>query len=270
MRPVIYQSNGSIDTGGYLMGHHRWGSRVSVARVHISAVRPLTGSVPTVFTMEVAGVLTGYTVTIYPQANLVTGLPFLVGATVAADSDIRWKCTSGPAEIEDCLSDVTLIMEPALVGELSAAAASAAMVVKWVYGEERLDLYRYDTGTFVFTEAVAGISSGRAVVAGGSNFSVTFAAGGLVMEADSSGLKLKKVCANGSCGNTSGPRLEFWIGQERVATLTATGELRVVQASEVSSLTVDSDRYVFEGGGVAKAVLGVGGVDLEATKLLEF
>jgi hypothetical protein len=57
-------------------------------------------------------------------------------------------------------------------------------------------------------------------------------------------------------GTLESPRLEFFVGTQRLATLTKTGVLRILDVEETSDPTGGTDRFEFYGNGEFSAALG--------------
>ena len=84
-------------TGKYLLGSYFWPMPVAIYEVQIVAARSQTSA--TLLTLEIAGTLTAYTLTL-PAGTLgteATATANLGGVIVTAGQRVRWKVTSAPA-----------------------------------------------------------------------------------------------------------------------------------------------------------------------------
>jgi hypothetical protein len=137
-----------------------------------------------------------------------------------------------------------------------------SMMVRWVKGREQLNLFTYDAGTHTFTETVAGIATGRATLAVTPHFQAHIEST-LAMEVTSSGvLNVGELVEVGAIAAVDSPRLEFWRGEVRMAILSKTGTLRVLEALEEAP-SPGSDRFEFYTGSTLAATLEAGGLRAE-------
>lgn len=113
---------------------------------------------------------------------------------------------------------------PAITAELPYT-----VVYVGLYGS--VDLYRYNSGTQAFAEVTAGITSGRATLSySPTNKSGTFSAsfdgaGSPALEVQTDGEVDITSLIQGAPNATQVPRLDFYYGPTRVASITAAGEL---------------------------------------------
>lgn len=95
----------------YFTGIYQWiEDRVTISAKVIG--RSGSGSA-SVFTLEVDGVLTAHTITLplgsNPGDEVSSELVF--ETVLPANTDVRWKCTSGPADVEDGPYAVAIVMQ---------------------------------------------------------------------------------------------------------------------------------------------------------------
>lgn len=251
---------GLLTAGTRLLGHYSW-----LVAMRLVSVRVIAGScrvTPTVLALEVDGVASGKTVTLAPSPDGETRLTWPLNLVVTAGQEVRWAVVSAPASGGDQASRIMVELD-AVPEDLAGSAQSAVrLFVKWVSGQERLDLYDYAGG--VFMESAAGITAGRATVVNGPDFEATIE-GSPAMRVNASGVcmvnQLKATAASGLAGE---PRLEFWMedgsGQlSRMARLTGDGTLYVTDLVE-GAPTAGSGVFELKGGSVLKATLGAGGL----------
>lgn len=191
---------------------------------------------------------------------------------------MRWKRVSGPAAIEDGVSEIGLVMEVEPLGEGSTALSG--LTLRWVEGagHEAVTLYHWQPGTNTFAEASPGIASGRVTLTSGSDFSLRIQ-GELTLAADGAeGLVVSgtgaEVREDAALTGASYPRVEFFRGVERVGSVSKSGELRVGSVAEVTSgnlsaVSAGTDRFRFYAGGALKGILGGPGVGLRVAGLKE-
>lgn len=280
-RTLTWVMPGPLAAGRLLLGHHRVSGTIQVRRVRVEAkTLPGSGSVSaglTRISLEADGVATGLIVEVVRTggAGETANRTVFTQVTLAAGAELRWRCVLSPAEDEDGLENwvvTAMYDEPGV-----ETRPAAVLTVRWRNGQEDTLLYNYDAASGLFVEAASGVSSGRATVAGGANFGVTFASSGGVMAARPDGLQVGTLIDNKGTATAENARLEFWIatpagGAQRVATLTEGGALRVLKASEIADqvdMPLGNDRFVLRSGGQAQAVIGQSGVGLVVTSLFE-
>lgn len=265
-----------------LLGVYHWSTGVRLERVSVTA-RAGFGegwSFPTVIGLMINGVMSAVTVGIVGYArggdiDFVATLRIngIAGVAIPANAELRWARVSGPAATEDAAMDISLVVEVGPMGE--GSAGYTGLEVRWVgaMGMTPLPLYEFNPATNGFDEVTPGIATGKASVAGGSNFTATID-GTLAAKARADGVNVNLLWETGALGGLTAadfPALEFWIGPDgypgRVATLTKSGVMRVLSATEPASLagvSAGDDRFRFYFGGVLKGVLGGFGLGLQA------
>lgn len=269
MKSVVFKMPAGLVLNGFLMGHHRFSTTVQLRRVVAAArggyARP-AGT--TRLNLVVGGAGSEVNIDMSVGASGRGGelvqrsmdLDLLVGAT----AELRWQCVSVPPDARAWLTDWVVTVYYDEPGE--NLVPTPLFNVRWVGGARsgEMDLFRYNSTTMEFTEAVAGASLTRAVVTGGANFSVVFtqapAALPVAMEAATNDLRFGRLMDNHSTATLELPRLEFYIGRLRVASLTRAGNLRVLSVREVdahASLSGGTDRYGFNFGGALRGTLGL-------------
>ena len=171
---------------------------------------------------------------------------------------------SGPVDEADAIQEAGLVMEVTTVS--STLTAQPDLLVRYVNGSENVLLFNYSPTTKLFTEASAGVATGRAVIDNSTDFSASIG-GVLAVEMVGNVLQCNGWIAIGGVGGSGAPRLEFWKGRRRLATLTQDGVMRVINLSEADLVQSGSDRFEFLGGGVTRATLGP--VQLVASSIKE-
>lgn len=232
------------------MGSPRWTRAQTLESVRVTCVAGASLA-PTVLTLEVNGVLVEQTVVIAPSvAGQSLHLLVPLRRVLAAGSTIRWKVTAGPGDV----TNLGLTLVVAAAG--TSVVVPGQFVVRWVKGGENIPLFQYDPATHLYTETSAGISTGRASIANATTFLAQIE-GETVWRADAltSALHSNRLFANGGVSTSDTPRLEWWHGTRRVASVTKAGELRVMDVEENALISGGQDRFEFYGGGVLVAVL---------------
>lgn len=107
---VPFFHDGPVVTGDYFSGHYLWGELVQVETAKAIA---MAGQVtPSVFELEVGGVLSGQTITL-PIGVLnaeVTATSSFGSLFIPANSLVRWKAVSGPASTLDLPWTAAIVM----------------------------------------------------------------------------------------------------------------------------------------------------------------
>ena len=152
---------------------------------------------------------------------------------------------------------------------IPAISATLPLVVRYVpVGGSSLggvDLYAYDPTAHTFTEAVSGISTGRATLAysgsaGTQAFAITFSGAGSPSLAISSAGVLTATAVNqGAPSSAETPRLEFYYGTQRLASLTSAGTLWAPAFTNASP-TAGAGIFALYGGGVIRVTIAGSGV----------
>jgi hypothetical protein len=150
-------------------------------------------------------------------------------------------------------------------GSAPTITSTVPMVVQWVGPDGTFPLYTYDSTSHNFTEAVAGISAERAVLA----YNPTNQSGVFTAQFNGSMAAALEVAANGGLDVTEiyqgapdltqVPRLDFMVGNLRVASLTSAGRL---YAASFEDGTPEAGTGLFEiycGAGLALTI-GAAGV----------
>jgi hypothetical protein len=107
--------------------------------------------------------------------------------------------------------------------------------LRYLTANENTLLYRYDFETGIYSEALTQITDGRAkIVSVTDQFRIDFA-GVTALKVTSTQLQVQELSAIGGTFllGVIYPRLEWWRGPKRMASLSATGELAVPDISEV-------------------------------------
>ena len=148
-------------------------------------------------------------------------------------------------------------------------SGTVPMVIRHVSSAGTVDLYTYDPATHGFSESSTGISSGRASVGNSGTgvnqvFNVTFAGASnpaLQVKADG-GLKAAAL-ATGAPNTAQVPRVEFWCGNRRAASLTQTGIL-FAPGFYNAVLAPGPSTFALYGGGIITVTIGAAGVETAA------
>lgn len=249
----VFTFAGSILPGQYLLGSPRWSKDMGLINVRLVCTAG-NSTTPTVFQLEFNGV----------SAKTITAIPAFPGASInlvipinlilSAGAELRIKCLSGPSDSAGALRAVGLNLSADDSTTITQPAND--MWVQWVDGSNRFRMFDYDQPTHLFSESVAGISSGLATIDNASTFIATIL-GSTVARADS----FQKFISNeflctGGLATTKSPRLEFYIGTARVATLTSEGQFLVLDVVESSGVSIALNRFCFYGAGVLAATIG--------------
>lgn len=260
---VASQYPGLLSAGTRLLGHYSW--QVAMRLVSVRVIASSCRVTPTVLELEVDGVASGKTITLAPSPDGETRVMWPLNLVVTAGQEVRWAVVSAPASGGDQASRIMVVVDTVPEDLAGSAQSSPRLFVKWVSGQERLDLYEYVAG--VFTESAAGITAGRATVVNGPDFEATIA-GDAAMRVNASGVcMVNEVKAAAASGLVADPRLEFWMedgsGQlSWMARLTQDGTLYVTDLAE-GTPAAGGDRFELKGGNVLKATLGAGGLVAE-------
>lgn len=257
LNPILFQTASPLVADKYMGGHYKWSHDVLLQSALLTCVPPRAGYIT--FTLEVAGALTdvSFTVSSSTQVEVVEEITLL--QAVAAGSVIRWKVTASTA-IDDAAWQASITMHGVPKSFGSVTVQTPALTVVWVNGPERLVLFDYDPATHSFSETVSGISSGRASItrSGDTQLEISLQSI-LALRCQSDTLYINGLEALGGVAATESPRLEFMVGQTRVATLTKTGVLRIVEIDEADP-AVDSHAFGFYSNGSLTANIGVTGL----------
>lgn len=297
-KPVQFFQSLTLQVGARLMGQARWPVKVQLVRLTIQATSVTldpnvtfdpnvtldpTGDVRTTLALELNGVLSEYRFDLVALAGQTGSIERTIrnlAINIPADTELRLRCVdvSGPdgliatAENGLCNWLVTIWYQPAGADVRPAPEFTVA----WVNGPERTVLYNYDPETLEFVPARAGVTNGKASIEGGVNFKVRFLNSGtpqLAMQATPQGIRVNRLIQNGNTATVNSPRLEFRIGETRVASLTREGELRVNHALEPDNgffgISSGLDRFGFAANGMLRGTLGLGANGMRAGWFLE-
>lgn len=257
-----FKLTGPLLSGSYLMGSPRWAQPVSIGNVRV-VCRAGSGSGPltrTVLQMETGGQLVERRIHLLPlesaeEIQVVTALDYIL----PADTELRFKCVLSPGLEQDAVREIGLTLHATPASEDSVAglpdtpASNEEFYVRWVNDQEDLRLLEYDPETHLFTESSAGISTGRASI--DQDCTVTID-GTVALQIVDESLQVSRFIARGGTAATAFPRLEFWRGNQRLASLTKDGKLYVVDITEAATVSGGSDRFELYGNGSLAAVIG--------------
>lgn len=133
------------------------------------------------------------------------------------------------------------------------------MTVRWVKDWEKLILFIYDPEEDTYAETVTGIANGRAAITVTPRFQAEIE-DELAMEVTASGvLNVGELIEAGALSSLDSPRLEFWRGTMRLATLSKDGILRVLEAVE-DTPEASTSKFEFYNGETLVATLEDGGL----------
>jgi hypothetical protein len=144
-----------------------------------------------------------------------------------------------------------------------AISLEVPYTVVYVTAYGSVNLYRYDPATQIFTEAVTGITSGRATLAyvptdRSGAFNVNFSGPGTVMHVSSDGVSHAGNLIQGTPNTTKVPRLDFYYGSVRAASITAAGELFAFQFADGTPTAGTGKFQIFAGGALALTMAAPG------------
>lgn len=97
----------------------------------------------------------------------------------------------------------------------------APMLVRWVHGPERLDLYSYTPATRVFTALRPSLLPGRATITSDATHTTVVVRGREEMRVEDGATRVRALAPAPT--RSGGPRIEFWTMEHVVATLGPTG-----------------------------------------------
>lgn len=113
-----------------------------------------------------------------------------------------------------------------------AIAPGQSGTVRYLNGEESVDLYTYDADTHILTALDEALLAGRAeILVDDASLEILFA-GVPALFANTAATSIVHLVATGSTFLDSTPRLEFYLGTARVASLGADGTLVVINLAE--------------------------------------
>lgn len=136
------------------------------------------------------------------------------------------------------------------------------MHVQWLHGQESLRLFEYNPTTKAFTESQAGLAAGRASISN-APFNVLIQTVPAWWVADGA-LNCHELIEDEGIAPLEKPRLEFWRGDRRLATVGKTGVVRLFDITEATP-TASAYRFQFlAAGNTLIATLGDEGLTAEA------
>jgi hypothetical protein len=254
MLTFLFQFTGTIEVGQYLLGSPKFeGGAVELVNARLIATVG-TSVLPTVFQLEINGDLVDKKFPVVPKhAGQMVNLVFRINRKLAEDDEIRIKCVSCP-DVAEGLSTIGFNLTAREASTLTEETGE--MYVRWVNGSENIRILEYNPATHLFTETSSGISSGRASIANATTFQA-IVDGEVAAECNAvPELLINELMCVGSTGSNETPRIEFWIGATRIASLTKTGRFYVLDIVESASVTGGSTFFEFYGAGALAAVLG--------------
>jgi len=253
INPFVFTFQGPILPGQYLLGSPKWTRAMALLTARI-VCQAGASTDPTVFQLEVDGVLVAKTIRVMPRfAGDIINLPLRLNYILPANSWLRIKCVSGPADPADAVRAIGLNLE---ADESSSVTPSTPeMWVRYVEKGEKIRLFEYDPSTHLFTESTVGLASTRATLDNATTFAATIKST-TAAHVVGDQFKVNEVICNGGVATNNNPRLEFYIGTKRVASLSQSGLLFVMDVTESATVTGGTDRFEFYGSGVVVATIG--------------
>lgn len=252
MNTFLFQFTGPIAAGQYLLGSPSWSEPVAITSVRLTCLTG-TSTEATVFQIEVDGVAQKAFRVMPDRAGQLINIPLPIKLTIPAEAEIRVSCVTGPSTTEGALREIGLTLYAPEAS--SATPLTGEMFVNWVNGPEKLRLFDYNPSTHQFTEASSGVSATRATIDNSTGFTATIQ-GTVAARSIGDQLASDEFICNGGTAASESPRLEFFIGSQRVATLTKTGLFYVGDIDEAASVTAGTNRFSFHGTGGVIATIG--------------
>lgn len=254
MNTFAFECTAQVADDQYLLGSPTWPNPIDILRCRLIC-KAGNSLEPTVFGIEIDGVLTGKTIPIFPdRAGGIVNIVYPVAFKLDAESELRIKCISAPSDPADQIRAVGLNLEAQEAS--SFIPTPEDLYVWWVDTNESLRIFEYDAGTHLFTESSSGVSTGRAAIDNAATLAITIRGIPVANSNSSQQFKVNEIICNGGTSCTETPRLEFFIGSSRVAALTGTGVLYVFDVIESASVSAGDIVFSFFGGGVLAATLG--------------
>ncbi len=162
--------------------------------------------------------------------------------------------------------DAEYYVESSGLGTPPAISSSVPLTVVWVGPDGVFPLYVHDPVAYTFTEASAGISSGRATIAyvpdQSGTFNITFASGSTLALQVNGEVVHAGDFIQSAPRNTDVPRLDFIVGTSRVASVTLTKKLFAFNFSQIDEPTDEANRFLIRAG--SDTVLTLGGSGAKA------
>lgn len=260
MQPILYPVNGLWQQGRYLLGAYRWAYPVRLEAANLTVRPPASGSLT--LTLEVGGSLTDVAFTVGSGAGSdEVSLDRDVAVLVPANQWVRWLVTASTVPEEDAASFGSVTVQPYAQSVTQASVPASVYQVGWVEGVSgRVIVFGYDPATHTFTGTSA--AAGRAAfVNNGPDASLSVRIGAAeVLRVAAGEIRCNEFFALGSVATAEVPRLEFLVDGARVATLSATGALRVAQVTEDPASLAGLGGFQFYSGGALTAVLAKTGL----------
>jgi hypothetical protein len=258
MNPVLFEMEGGLTDNKYLLGEYSFTKPVQINKALLTCRPPSRGTLGLVLEVDGAETPVVFIVLASVQAEVTQSRD--LSLVVPANATLRWKAYFDGAP-ENAASKASITLSPIEF----RVGAQPALTVTWVNGLERLTLFNYSPATHAFAEAAPGLSAGRASITNtGPDNSLTIAIQGTTALVVANAKVYAQQFQTGVATQES-PRLEFVIGGRRVATLTKSGVLRVLDITEVAaiealSVSLLSSQFAFFSNGAATAVLSPAGV----------
>jgi hypothetical protein len=145
--------------------------------------------------------------------------------------------------VEEQVWDAEYFVASSGRGTVPEIPAGLRYLVRYVTDSENVDLYTYDPGTDLFTEAVAGVTTNRAALTYSSghagDFAINFAGDDITALRVTGGEIEVFELRVGSPTLADLPRVEFWYGANRVGAVTRAGALHATRFLALNPLEGD-------------------------------
>jgi hypothetical protein len=257
LNPVLFEINGPLPDGKYLLGRYRWSRAMRLSSALLTCRPPASTDLTLV--LEVGGVLTGAAFTVKSGGEEVTQSQAL-NVVVPANASVRWKAVFSGAP-ENAASNATITLQ--IIPD-TGAIIQPTLVVTWANGSERLPVFSYDAPSHTFSPLPT--ASGRVTITNqDSTLSITIQ-NTPVLFVSAAKFYVNELQAMGGTATPESPRLEFQVGGQRIATLTKSGVLLVAQLTDgppPALSPTDAEfyrRFEFYSHGVLTAVLSATGL----------
>ena len=235
---LVFYPDGRIEPAS----GHRWDVPMAVQTATLDAQGPA------VLRITINGVDTDTTLRVGIHGGHRTRPAPLV---LAAGEAIGIRVESGTVE-----GAVTLELRPAV----HRLPRPAPMVVRWVNGPERIDLYAYTPATRTFTALRPSLLPGRATIASNALGTTMMVKGRQELQVVDGETRIRTLSTAPT--RSGGPRIEFWTMEHVVATLGPTGlGVRTMSDSASEPFPVSAGNFGFPAAPSSPAMtLGVGGM----------
>lgn len=226
--------DGLLTPGMSLQGVGYFPHSRALVRVRTRLVAAQSGRL--VLALEVGGLATGVEIDMWSSApgDLLTP-SYCLDITVPPNSPIRWVCQEGT------FHEVLLVVEDGPFG--TRVAPDSKLTLEWVDGFERFAVADYIPETRQFVPNV--FAAGRCSVTNSPSFELVIGAQAPVLYAAGGALNAAAFNASGGTGTEVCPRIEFWIGRMRVASVLGSGTVLLPSIEEATPVA-GLDRFCLQ------------------------